>query len=119
VLGGTTTLIAGVISDKWGPEMGGLFLAFPASLCASATLVESHERREKRERGLQGDRRGTDAAGLDSAGAALGSIGLAAFAFAVWKLAPAFGLASLALGSIAWLFGSVTLWRLRRYVRAS
>jgi hypothetical protein len=117
VLGGATTLIAGVISDKWGPETGGLFLAFPAILCASATLVESHERREKRARGLEGHRRGTDAAALDTAGAALGSIGLAAFAFAIWKLAPTFGKASLAFGSIAWLLVSVTLWRLRRYVR--
>ena len=116
-LGGATTLIAGIISDKWGPETGGLFLAFPAILCASATLVESHERREKRERGLDGRRRGTDAAGLDTAGAALGSIGLAAFAFVIWKLTPGFGMASLALGSIAWLLVSVGLWRLRRDVR--
>jgi hypothetical protein len=39
-------------------------------------------------------------------------------ALAVWKLAPSFGIAALALGSIAWLLVSVTLWRLRRDVRA-
>ena len=39
-LGGMTTLIAGVISDRFGPETGGLFLAFPAIFCASATLIE-------------------------------------------------------------------------------
>jgi hypothetical protein len=42
-LGGFTTLIAGLVGDYWGPAVGGLFLAFPAVLCASATLVETHE----------------------------------------------------------------------------
>jgi hypothetical protein len=116
-LGGVTTLIAGIIAENWGPATGGLFLAFPAILCASATLVESHERREKRELGLEGHRRGTDAAGLDTAGAALGSIGLATFALMVWHLAPDFGIPSLALGSIGWLLVSVTCWRVWRNVR--
>jgi hypothetical protein len=39
-LGGLTTVIAGLIADQLGPETGGLFLAFPAIFCASATLVE-------------------------------------------------------------------------------
>ena len=118
-LGGATTLAAGIIGDIWGPATGGLFLAFPAILCASVTLVESHERREKREHKVAGHRRGTDAAALETAGAALGSIGLAAFALALWKLAPNFGIASLAVGSLAWLLVSVTLWRLRRDVHRS
>ncbi len=116
-LGGATTLVAGIIGDTWGPETGGLFLAFPAILCASVTLVESHERREKREHKARGRRRGTDAAALDTAGAVLGSIGLASFALAVWWLAPRLGIASLALGSLAWLLVSVALWRMRCYVR--
>jgi hypothetical protein len=49
-----------------------LFLAFPAILCASVTLVESHERRKKSEHNLAGHRRGTEAAGLETAGADLG-----------------------------------------------
>jgi hypothetical protein len=118
-LGGLTTLMAGIVADRWGPETAGLFLAFPAIFCASATLVEAHERREKRDHGVAGHRRGTDAAALESAGATLGSVGLATFALAVWLLAPAFGIASLALGSIAWLLVSVTCWRLRREVRQS
>jgi Protein of unknown function (DUF3147) len=116
-LGGLTTLIAGIIADIWGPESGGLFLAFPAILCASATLVEAHERRKKREHGLNGHRRGTEAAALETAGAALGSAGLAAFALTVWSLAPNFGIASLGFGSIAWFLVSVTCWRMRRDVR--
>jgi hypothetical protein len=116
-LGGLTTLVAGIIADIWGPAVGGLFLAFPAILCASATLVEAHERRQKREHGVQGHRRGTDAAALETAGAALGSVGLATFALSVWLLVPGFGIAALGLGSIAWLVVSVTCWRLRRDVR--
>jgi hypothetical protein len=116
-LGGLTTLAAGLIGDFWGPAVGGLFLAFPAILCASATLVETHERREKCERGLAGHRRGTDAAALEAAGATLGSLGLATFALAVWLLAPTLGIASVGIGSIIWLLVAVMCWRLRRHVR--
>jgi hypothetical protein len=70
--GGITTLIAGVIGDRYGPETGGLFLAFPAIFCASATLIETHERKRKKEHGLDGYRRGTDAAALDASGGSLG-----------------------------------------------
>ena len=62
VLGGVVTVVAGVIADHWGPEVGGLFLAFPAIFCASATLIEKHERQRKTRHGLKGERRGTDAA---------------------------------------------------------
>ena len=111
-LGGSTTLVAGIFADIWGPAVGGLFLAFPAILCASATLVEAHERREKREHGVEGHRRGTDAAALETAGAALGSVGLVTFALAVWLLVPDSGIAALGLGSLAWLLVSFTCWRL-------
>jgi hypothetical protein len=116
-LGGATTVAAGLIADHWGPATGGLFLAFPAILCASATLVETHERREKRERHVKGHRRGTDAAALETAGAVLGSLGLALFALVVWQLAPRLGGASLALGSLVWLLASIGFWRLRHEVR--
>jgi hypothetical protein len=117
VLGGATTVTAGIIAEVWGPEIGGLFLAFPAILCASATLVEAHERREKREHNVRGHERGTDAAAMETAGAALGSIGLVSFGLAVWLLAPRFGFASFAFGSIAWLLTAFTLWRFRRVTR--
>lgn len=113
-LGGLTTVVAGLIGDFWGPVEGGLFLALPVILCASATLVEAHERREKCERGLVGHRRGTDAAALEAAGAAIGSLGLASFALAVWLLAPNMGIASLGIGAVVWLLVAVTCWRLRR-----
>ena len=47
VLGGAMTAMAGWIASKYGPVVGGLFLAFPAIFPASATLVEKHEREKK------------------------------------------------------------------------
>src|ERR1700679_2599656 len=80
VVGGVITVITGVIARKWGPGVGGLFLAFPAIFPASATLIERHERQRKQKKGLHGEERGTDAAAIDALGAAVGSVGLAAFA---------------------------------------
>jgi hypothetical protein len=84
VLGGVATTLAGGIAQFFGPEAGGLFLAFPAILRASATLIEKHERERKQRFGLSGYCRGTDAGALDAAGAGLGSIGLAAFGLGIW-----------------------------------
>jgi hypothetical protein len=41
VFGGLATVCAGAIASLSGPEIGGLFLAFPAVFCASATLMKS------------------------------------------------------------------------------
>jgi len=87
-LGGLVTVGAGLLGKKFGPEFGGLFLAFPAILAASATLVEKHERERKQEKGLSGLYRGRLAAGADAAGASMGSFGLIAFALLVWKFMP-------------------------------
>src|ERR1035438_4020399 len=84
VAGGLITVIAGVIARKWGPGVGGLFLAFPAIFPASATLLEKHERQRKQQKGLQGEKRGVDAAAVDALGAAMGSLGLVAFAAVGW-----------------------------------
>ena len=85
-LGGAVTVVAGLIAARFGPVVGGLFLAFPAIFPASATLIEKHVRRHKEKAGLSGVRRGREAAALDAAGAALGSLGLAAFALVIWLL---------------------------------
>ena len=87
-LGGLVTAGTGAIANLFGPETGGLFLAFPAIFGASATLIEKHERERKERAGLQGARRGKDAVAFDAAGAALGSLGLLTFAASVWGLAP-------------------------------
>jgi hypothetical protein len=74
--GGSITVAAGLLAKQWGPGVGGLFLAFPAIFPASATLIEKHEK--KNSNSLDGTVRGREAAGLDAAGAAIGSIGLIA-----------------------------------------
>jgi hypothetical protein len=115
IAGGVTTLIAGLIARRWGAEIGGLFLAFPAIFPASATLIEKHERERKQKKGLHGEERGTDAAAIDALGTAIGSVGLIGFAGVCCWLIPNYA-APLALGaaSFAWLLVSFTIWAIRQ-----
>ncbi len=118
LFGGLITAATGLIAKKFGPEVAGLFLAFPAIFPASATLVEKHEREKKEEAGLHGSRRGREVASVDAAGAAIGSLGLVAFGLLMWRMLPehsawlVFGLATL-----LWLTVAVVLWMLRKSVR--
>ena len=48
------TVAAGLIAARFGPVIGGLFLAFPAIFPASATLIEKHVRERKEKAGLPG-----------------------------------------------------------------
>jgi hypothetical protein len=118
-LGGAATVLTGLIGAQWGTGIGGLFLAFPAMLCASATLVQSHERRRKKEMGLQGNKRGRDAAALDAAGASLGSIGLIAFAGTVLFFTKTSPWAGLAVASPAWAATSICCWWAYKRLRSA
>jgi hypothetical protein len=115
VFGGAITVIAGLIAKKYGPALGGLFLAFPAIFPASATMLERHERQEKEQKGASAGRRGADAAALDSRGAALGSVALGFFAIFVWQLLPDHSAWIIALAGVLWLGASIGLWLLRKY----
>ncbi|MBD2097947.1 DUF3147 family protein [Trichocoleus sp. FACHB-591] len=97
VFGGLVTMLTGVLAYRYGPSIGGLFMAFPAVLPASITLIEKHEN--------------IDAAGADTAGAALGSIGLITFAIAVWYFVDRWS-ASVVLiaATLIWLVVAITLW---------
>jgi hypothetical protein len=64
--GAVTSIAAAVISLAFGPRAGGLFLAFPAILAASLTLIANEE--------------DATAAREDGRGAVVGSIALAVFA---------------------------------------
>lgn len=115
VLGGMVTVVAGLMAKFFGPVFGGLFLAFPAIICASATLIEKHEREKKQRLGLSGEVRGRKAAGLDTAGAELGSVGLAAFALLAWKQLPDHSpLWVLIEAAALWLVVSIALWWTRK-----
>ena len=112
--GGIVTALTGIIAKKFGPEIGGLFLAFPAILPASVTLVEKHERQKKERGGLHGAIRGRKAAGIDAAGAAIGSFGLFAFALVVWRLVPIYKSGIVLGGATAiWMAVAYLLWRIR------
>lgn len=115
-LGGTMTVIAGLIADHFGPIVGGLFLAFPAIFPASATLIEKHERERKEKIGLPGARRGREAAALDAAGATLGSFGLAVFALIIWLLIERGTALALVSATVAWLAVVILAWKLRRWI---
>ncbi|HEY2780590.1 MAG TPA: DUF3147 family protein [Steroidobacteraceae bacterium] len=115
LLGGSVSLITGMIAKEFGPVIGGLFLAFPAIFPASATLIDEQEREKKREAGISVTLRGRFAVALDARGAALGAIALAAFALLVWQELPRHETAWVLSAAMAlWLITAVLLWRLRK-----
>jgi len=114
-LGGAITAATGIIAKKYGPGVGGLFLAFPAIFPAGATLIEKHEREKKRKAGLDGRRRARKAAAVDAAGAAIGSIGLLAFALLISRFVTRYKPWIVVLGGTLCWAGCVFLWRLRKH----
>lgn len=113
--GGAVCVMAGLVAKRFGPEIGGLFLAFPAILPAGASMVEAHEKKHKARVGMDGTNRGRVVAGLDAAGAALGCFGLAGFAVVCWICLPRMSAdAAFGLATLAWLMIAVGMWLLRK-----
>jgi len=113
VIGGGITVFAGIIAKKFGPTVGGLFLAFPAIFPASATLIEKHEKEKKEKASVDPGFRGQIAVALDAAGATMGALGLIVFATLTWLLLPAHETWTVLSGStIAWFIVSVAIWRI-------
>jgi hypothetical protein len=104
VAGAATSVVAGVVTLVFGPRAGGIFLAFPAILAASLTLVkEQEDGHEVRE---------------DSRGAVLGGAAMLTFAaVAALTLDAAPGAVALVLASATWaavaLGGYALVWRRR------
>lgn len=115
VFGGLITAAAGIIAKKYGPDIGGLFLAFPAIFPAGATLIEKHEKEKKEAVGMRGTERAAQAVSADAAGASIGTIGLSLFGLLVWKTVTIYPV-WLVLGSstVAWCASSFLLWELRK-----
>src|SRR5437588_116002 len=92
--GAAISIVAALLTAGFGPYVGGMFLAFPAILPATLTLLEQ--------------KHGTEDALHDVRGAVLGSLGLVAFALTA---AITFGRkpigVALALASAAWVAVSV------------
>jgi len=117
LFGGLITAAAGIIANKFGPGIGGLFLAFPAIFPASATLIEKHEKQKKEKEGLDGSLRGREAASIDAAGSAMGSVGLLVFASVVWQFVARYNTWVVLTGAtVAWLAASVLIWQVRKRV---
>ncbi len=115
VFGGMCTVLAHVVAQRWGPVIGGFFLAFPAIFPASATLIATHEERRKTNAGLHGAARGRLAAAVDAAGAVIGCIGLAGFAAVVWYGLPrASGYIVIPAATVVWTTLSTSLWFARK-----
>jgi hypothetical protein len=117
VFGGIATAVAGLVADKWGPVVGGLFLALPVIFPATATLIDNHEKKRKQKAGGNGHIRGRKAAALDASGASAGALGLMVFSAMVWKLIVLVPLwATLLLALFAWLVVSLGAWRVWKAV---
>ncbi|MDQ6712383.1 MAG: DUF3147 family protein [Candidatus Dormibacteraeota bacterium] len=90
--GAGIALVAAIAGIVFGPKLGGLFLAFPAVLPATLTLIEKKE--------------GTAKAWADASGGVLGAFGLGAFAFTALHLLPTNPVLALLLALLVWLLVS-------------
>jgi hypothetical protein len=117
IFGGLVTLLTGLIAQRFGPSIAGLFLAFPAIFPATATLIEKHEKQRKQQIGLDGTNRGRSAVAVDAAGTALGTLGLLLFALFLWKFLPTHS-ATLILTAAAliWIATAIAFWKLHQLV---
>ena len=115
-LGGLITALTGWLAQRYGPVLGGLFLAFPAIFPASATLLDRHQREKKRNAGIVRTSRGRLAAALDARGTVMGAMGGMAFAVLVWKSLPHGSLGFvLPVALTLWLAISSLLWWVRKH----
>lgn len=113
--GGTATVLAGLVAKRFGPSLGGLFLAFPALFPATATLIEAHEKRRLGKIGHDGTNRGRMAASIEAAGASLGCVGLAGFALVLWVWLPNHNTPLIFIAAAtAWIVLSIALWEIRK-----
>lgn len=94
VAGALTSVAAGVVTLLFGPRVGGVFLAFPAILAASLTLIEREEdSAEARD---------------DARGAIVGGAALAIFAVvAALMIGHVAGAIALAAAAVAWLLAAL------------
>jgi hypothetical protein len=118
LFGGLLTVLTGLIAKKYGPVIGGLFLAFPAIFPASVTLIEKHEKQKKQKAGYDGTTRGRTAASLEAAGTSIGALALVFFALILYSCLPVYnaGLV-LVIAGLSWLVLSGLFWFLRKKVR--
>jgi len=121
LFGGLSTVFAALVAKRFGPVIGGLFLAFPAIFPAGATLIVTREKERLAKIGADGAIRGRLAASIDAQGAMIGCIGLIAFALVLWKYLPQRNAAPVVMAAgAAWFLVSWLIWTIpfRRIKRA-
>lgn len=95
---------SGAIGLAGGAELGGVFLALPATLLATLTLIEKRDSRIDAER--------------DDDGAAMGAVALVAFALVAWQLFGAVPAPVVLVAATAvWCVAAVGLYAVMRRVR--
>jgi len=99
--GVAVSVVAAIVTLAFGSRAGGLFLAFPAILPASLTLIEKKEGQHQAEG--------------DAVGAIIGAVALVVFALTAWALFTRIrGGAVEAVALAVWLAVSVLLYGLIR-----
>ncbi|MEV4751609.1 DUF3147 family protein [Streptosporangium amethystogenes subsp. fukuiense] len=105
--GAAVSVAAGLVGNHWGPVTGGVFLAFPAVLAATLTLIQDEEHSRI-------------PASNDARGAVLGAVGMIAFALCVWALATRIPtLVAMGIALVAWAIVAAVLYLLIWGVRRS
>lgn len=103
-MGAAISVAAALLGLAFGHRFGGAFLAFPAILPASLTLIQEEE--------------GPVRADRDAIGAILGGVGMVAFAMVgeatFGQLQP---VVALALSVLAWIVAAVSLYALLAFLR--
>ncbi|HEY2597015.1 MAG TPA: nicotinamide-nucleotide amidohydrolase family protein [Candidatus Dormibacteraeota bacterium] len=94
--GASISLIAGILTLAFGPLFGGLFLAFPAILPATLTLLEKKD--------------GLAQAAADVRGAVIGSIGMIGFSVTAMTVLPRQPAIGLAAALVTWAVVSVVIY---------
>jgi hypothetical protein len=114
LFGGLVTVVATLIAEKWGPVIGGMFLAFPGIFPAGVSLVEKHKIDREAAAGKTGVASARGQASVEAAGASAGAWGLAAFALVVWKESALHSLPmTLGCAMLAWVMVSAIVWSVR------
>ena len=104
-------MLAGLIAQRFGAGIGGLFLAFPAIFPSTATLIAAHEKRQVAHTGRSGNRKARELAGADAVGASMGALGLMAFAAIVWWAIVSYStVLTLSMATSAWGLVSFAIW---------
>lgn len=102
LFGGAVSALAGLVSQKYGPVVGGFFLSFPSILPATVTLLKRHHGRE--------------IAAQDTYGSVWGSLALIGFALVVLLTVGEWGVTSLALATLVWFAIAISLWFLMNHL---